>query len=102
MLQEPKLRILESSRSQLDLTKSMSIPERVRNPSAAREALGLSPLVKARWADASRVESVPLVSAGAEPFIFLAGRPTAKRAADARTRWLPVAFESAIQHGGIV
>jgi hypothetical protein len=59
----------------------------MRRPSAASEALGLSPLVKARWADASGVERVPLIAALAEPFVFLAGRPAAERAADARTRW---------------
>jgi hypothetical protein len=42
-------------------------------PSAAREALSLSPLVQAGWADASGVERVPLIPAGAEPFVFLAG-----------------------------
>jgi hypothetical protein len=45
----------------------------VRRPLAARKALGLSPLVKAGWADASGVESVPLITAGAEPFVFFAG-----------------------------
>ena len=40
--------------------------------------------MQARWADASRVERVPFVTAGARPQIVLAGRPTAERAADAR------------------
>jgi hypothetical protein len=62
----------------------MSIPERVRRPSAAREALGFRPLVKARGADASGVERIPLIAAGAEPLIFLPGRPAAERVADAR------------------
>ena len=53
-------------------------------PSAARKALGLSPLVKARWADAARIECVPLISAGAEPFVLFARRPAAERAADTR------------------
>ncbi len=44
----------------------------------------LSPLVQAGWADASGVESVPLVPARAEPFVFFAGRPSAQRAPDAR------------------
>ena len=55
-----------------------------RRPTATREALGLSPLVQAGWAHASRVERVPLVAALAEPAIFFAGRPAAERAADAR------------------
>ncbi len=45
----------------------------LRRPSAAREALGLSPLVETGWAHASRVERVPLMSAGAEPLVFFAG-----------------------------
>jgi len=57
----------------------------MRRPSAAREALSLSPLVKASWADASRIEGIPLISAGAKPFVFFAGRPAAEWAADART-----------------
>ena len=56
----------------------------MRRPSAAREALRLSPLVKAGRADASGVESVPLLAAGAEPLVFFPGRPAAERAADAR------------------
>ena len=52
----------------------------MRRPSAAREALRFSPLVQAGWADASRIESVPLVTAGAEPLVFFAGRPAAERA----------------------
>jgi hypothetical protein len=56
----------------------------MRRPSAARETLGLSPLVKARGAHASGVKSVPLVAACAKPFVLFAGRPAAERAADAR------------------
>lgn len=55
----------------------------MERPSAARKALRLSPLVKAGWADASGVERVPFMAAGAEPFVFLARRPPAERAADA-------------------
>jgi hypothetical protein len=40
--------------------------------------------VKARRADASSIERVPIVSARAEPFIFFSGRPATERAADAR------------------
>ena len=60
------------------------VPQRVRRPAATGKALGLIPLVKAGWADAARVEGIPLVPAGAEPFVFFAGRPAAQRAADAR------------------
>jgi hypothetical protein len=56
----------------------------VRRPLAASKALGLSPLVEARRANSSRIEGIPLIAAGAEPFVFLAGRPAAERAADAR------------------
>ena len=56
----------------------------MRRPSAAREALGLSPLVQAGWTDASGVKSVPFVAACAEPFVLFAGRPAAERAADSR------------------
>jgi hypothetical protein len=40
--------------------------------------------MKARWADASRVERVPLVAALAEPLVLFAGRPAAEGTADAR------------------
>jgi len=56
----------------------------MRRPSAAREALGFAPLVKARGADPASIERVPLIAAGAEPSVFLAGRPAALRATDAR------------------
>jgi hypothetical protein len=73
----------------LELTISpLRVPERVQRPTAAREALRLSPLVQAGWADASRIEGIPLIAAGAEPFVFFAGRPTAERAADARAGWI--------------
>jgi hypothetical protein len=56
----------------------------MRRPIAAREALGLSPLVKAGWADASGVERIPHIAARTEPLVFFTGRPAAERAADAR------------------
>ena len=55
----------------------------MRRPSAAREALSLSLLVKTSWADASRVERVPVIATCAEPLDLFARRPTAERAADA-------------------
>jgi len=55
----------------------------MRRPSAAREALGLSPLVKAGGTHTSCVEGIPSMSAVAKPEVFLAGRPAAERAADA-------------------
>lgn len=56
----------------------------MQRPSTTREALCFGPVVKARWADASRIKGIPRMSALAEPFVFLSGRPTAERAADAR------------------
>ena len=41
--------------------------------------------MEAGWADASGVERVPFISAGASPEVLLAGRPPTQRAADART-----------------
>jgi hypothetical protein len=67
---------------------SLRISIRVRRPAAAREALGFRPLVQAGWADSPSVECIPLLPAGAEPLVFLAGRPAAERAADARLGWL--------------
>ena len=66
-------------------TDSLGIPERVQRPAATRKALGFAPLVKAGWADAPGIERVPFVSAGAKPFIFLAGRPVAERAPNTGT-----------------
>jgi hypothetical protein len=61
-------------------------PVRMTRPPTAREALRFSPLVKACGANASSVERVPFVPAGAKPFVFFAGRPAAERAADTRIR----------------
>jgi hypothetical protein len=63
---------------------SASVPIRMRRPSGARKALSFSPLVEAGWADASRVEGVPLIPALAKPLVFFAGRPAAEWAPDAR------------------
>ena len=57
----------------------------MRRPFATREALGLSPLMKASWADASCIKGVPFMPAGAGPAVFLARGPAALRAADAWT-----------------
>jgi hypothetical protein len=62
---------------------SLRIPERVRRPAAATEALGLGPRMEANWADASRVECVPFVAARAAPEVFFARRPAAERTANA-------------------
>ena len=56
----------------------------MRRPTAARETLRLSPLVKASRADASGVECVPRMTALAEPLVFFPWRPAAERATDAR------------------
>jgi hypothetical protein len=78
------------------------IPDGMWRPPCAREALGFSPLLQARRADAPRVEGIPFVAAGAKPFVFLAGRPTAKRAADARAGrvWALFLIGLAIQDAG--
>ena len=55
----------------------------MQRPPLTRQALGLGPLVQARWANSSRVEGVPDMAAGAEPFVFLAGRPAAEWASNA-------------------
>jgi hypothetical protein len=39
--------------------------------------------MQADGAHASGVEGIPFIAAGAEPFLFLAGRPAAQRAANA-------------------
>jgi hypothetical protein len=62
----------------------LRIPVRMRRPAGARKALGFSPLVEAGRADSSRRERVPFKSASAKPFVFLARRPAAQWAADAR------------------
>jgi hypothetical protein len=75
----------------------------MRRPSSAREALRFSPLVEAGGADASGVERVPFVSAGAEPLVFFTGRPAAERAADARRfrlTGLPIFLKLAVWNDG--
>jgi hypothetical protein len=42
--------------------------------------------MQACGADSARIESVPVVSAGAKPFVFLAGRLAAQRAAGCAVR----------------
>lgn len=61
-------------------------------PSAARKALGLSPLVETGWADSSGVEGVPLIPAVAEPLVFFTGRPAAERTTDTRARGILILF----------
>src|SRR5438270_6012599 len=79
---------------------SGSVPIGMRRPSAAREALRFSPLVKARWADGSGIECVPLIPALAKPLVLFPGRPTAERTADARGFGLAgfLLFKFSIQH----
>ena len=64
-----------------------------------REALCFRPSLQAGRADASGVERVPHMSAGAGPMILFARRPAAERAADAWARWpcIFVAFELAVE-----
>jgi hypothetical protein len=76
----------------------------MRRPPLAREALSLSPLVKARWTHSSGVERVPKVAAATQPHVILARRPAAERAPDARAGGF-VAFlqiEVSIQDDGLV
>src|SRR5215469_15075732 len=61
-----------------------TIPEGVRRPVAARQALRFRPLMKASWAHPARVERVPFVSARAEPSFFVAGPPTTQGPANPR------------------
>src|ERR1039457_5708730 len=51
--------------------------------SQSTRGTGSQSTVKTRWADGSRIERVPLAPAGAEPFVFLAGRSAAEGAPDA-------------------
>jgi hypothetical protein len=67
----------QSDRRLSRLPTSLRMPERVWRPSAARKALGFTPLVKAGRAHASRVEGIPLIAASAKPFVLFAGRPAA-------------------------
>lgn len=68
----------------------------MRRPATAREALGLSPLMHASRADASRLERVPLEGALAEPFVFFARRPAAERAANALAGGVAALVESGV------
>jgi hypothetical protein len=70
----------------------LHIPIRMRRPACAREALGLSPLVQARRADASRIERVPLIAAGAEPLVLFPGRPATLWTPDARATGVEALF----------
>jgi hypothetical protein len=40
--------------------------------------------MEAGWTNTASIESIPLEAAGAEPFVFFAGRPAAEWTADAR------------------
>ena len=52
--------------------------------------------MEAGWADFSRVERVPFVAACAEPFVYLAWRPCAQRAADALAGGIAALVESRV------
>jgi hypothetical protein len=56
--------------------------------------------MEAGGADAPSIEGVPLIAAGAEPFVFLAGRPAAQRAADARAGRFPVSLNVVVRRNG--
>jgi hypothetical protein len=68
----------------VDWSSLLRIPIGMQRPSGAQEALRLSPSLEACRAYPSRLESVPLIAARAEPLVVLAGRPAAQGAADAR------------------
>jgi hypothetical protein len=70
--------------------QSLRIPIRVRRPSAAREALGFRPLMEAGGGTLLPYRKCSNRARSYKTNGLLWGRPTAKRAADARTRWLPV------------
>jgi hypothetical protein len=55
----------------------------MRRPTATLETLS-RPLIETRRADASGIERVPQVAAGARPAVVLAGRPAAEWAPDSR------------------
>jgi hypothetical protein len=74
----------------------LRIPIRMRRPTAARETLRLSPLVKTCGADSSSVERIPLITALAEPLVLFSGRPAAEGAADARGFRVLLFFKLAI------
>jgi hypothetical protein len=62
------------------------------------KALGLSPLVQARGADAARLKSVPVTSARASPEVSLAWRPAAARAADAGARGIAALVKVGVEY----
>jgi hypothetical protein len=62
---------------------SLLVPTRMRRPTATLETLS-RPLIETRRADASGIERVPQVAAGARPAVVLAGRPAAEWAPDSR------------------
>jgi hypothetical protein len=78
------------------------IPERVWRPSAAREALGFRPLMEAGGGTLLPYRKCSNRARSYKTIGLLWGRPTAKRAADARTKWLPILLllNLAIQNTG--
>jgi hypothetical protein len=68
----------------------------MRRPSAARQALGFSPLMQASGADASRIKGIPRMTALAEPLVFFSWQPTAQRAADLRAGSVSVSLNVAV------
>jgi hypothetical protein len=68
----------------------------VGRPSATRQPPGLSALIQAGWADASRIKGIPRMTALAEPFAFVSWRPTAQRAADLRAGSVSVSLNVAV------
>ena len=65
----------------------------MRRPSATGKALGFSPLMKTRWANAPGIKRVPRMTAFTEPAVFLPGRPAALRTPDARAGCVRVSLD---------
>ena len=68
----------------------------MRRPASASKTLGCSPLLKASWAHAARVEAVPIEATGAEPVVFFPRRPAAQRASDARPGCITALIEGGL------
>jgi hypothetical protein len=68
-------RITAQNPTPVNWSSLLRVPIGVRRTSAARKALGFSPLVQAGWADASRLERVPLIAAGARPLALRGDQP---------------------------
>ena len=78
-------------------TISVRGPIRMRRPPATLEKLRLSPPEQARWKHAARLERVPLIPAGAKPFVLFGWR---HQQCGQRMRGVPGFFSSARTRSG--